>query len=266
MRKISALVRATWLTAKSYRMSLLFSFGGLAVAFVPLYLAARALQPVAADSIQAEGGEYFGFLVLGLVATSLINFAMRALPGAISSGIASGTLEALLATPTRLVTLLAGLVAYPFLLTIARSVLFLVGMVLVGTSVVWTGVPLAIAVLALILVAHLSIGLAAAALHLVFRTSGPLTSAVLTVSTLLGGVYYSTNVIPEVIRPLSAAVPLMYGLRALRRALLSGEPVGAVAADVGILATFAAVGLAVGFTAFGWALRYARRAGTLAQY
>jgi hypothetical protein len=52
----------------------------------------------------------------------------------------------------------------------------------------------------------------------------------------------------------------------LRRALLSGEPLGTVAADVGVLATFAAVGLAVGFGAFVWALRYARRAGTLAQY
>ena len=266
MRKVGALVRASWLTAKSYRLNLVFSFGGIAVAFVPLYLAARALQPVAADSISTEGGEYFGFLVLGLVATSMVNFALRALPGAISSGIASGTLEALLATPTRLGTLLTGLVGYPLLLAISRNVLFVLAMAIAGTSVVWAGVPVAVAVLALILLAHVPIGLVASALHLVFRTSGPLTSAVLTTSALLGGVYYSTNVIPEVIRPLSALVPLTYGLRALRRSLLSGEPLAVVAPDVGILAAFAIVGLAVGVAAFRWALAYARRAGTLAQY
>ena len=42
--------------------------------------------------------------------------------------------------------------------------------------------------------------------------------------SLLGGVYYSTSVIPEVVRPLASVVPLTYGLRALRRTLLSGEP------------------------------------------
>jgi ABC-2 type transport system permease protein len=266
VRKIGALVRASWLTARSYRLNLVFAFVGLLVAFVPLYLAARALQPLAADSIQTEGREYFGFVVLGLVAMSLMNFAIRALPGAITSGIASGTLEALLATPTRLGTLLAGLVAYPFLMTTSRTILFVAVMSLAGTSIVWSSVPLSIAVLALIVAAHLPFGLAAAALHLVFRTSAGLASAVLTLSTLFGGVYYSTNVIPEVVRPVSAAIPLTYGLRALRRALLAGEPLTVVGTDVGILAAFAAVGLAVGFAAFEWALRYARRAGTLAQY
>jgi ABC-2 type transport system permease protein len=266
VKKIGALVRASWLTAKSYRLNLLFSFGGIAVAFVPLYLAARALQPVAAESIQTEGGEYFGFLVLGLVATGLVNFAARALPGAISSGIGSGTLEALLATPTRLGTLLAGLLGYPLLLAVSRNGLFVLAMAMTGTSVVWPSVPVSVAILALIVLAYLPIGLVASALHLVFRTSGPLASAALTASALLGGVYYSTNVIPEVIRPLSAAIPLTYGLRALRRSLLSGESLGVLGADIGILAAFAAVGLAIGVAAFQWALGYARKAGTLAQY
>jgi hypothetical protein len=48
--------------------------------------------------------------------------------------------------------------------------------------------------------------------------------------------------------------------------VLSGESLSVIAADVGILATFAAVGLVIGFAAFQWALGYARRAGTLAQY
>lgn len=266
MRKIRALVRASWLAAKSYRLGLLFGFGGIIVGFVPLYFAAHALQPVVQDSIRLEGQEYFGFLVVGLAVTGYLSFAMRSLPAAISSGIGSGTLEALLATPTRLPTLLAGLMGYPFLRTTARSVLLLVAMWLVGTHVAWGSVPLSAAILIIIVIAHIPVGMLAAALHLVFRTSGPLVPGILAAETLLGGVYYSTNVIPEVVRPLSAVVPLTYGLRALRRSLLSGEPLSVVGTDVAILAGFAVVLFALGLFAFRKALDYSRKAGTLAQY
>ena len=149
MSKIFALVRATWLTAKSYRLGLVFSLGALLIAFVPLYFGAHALQPIAEESIRQEGGEYFGFLVLGLVATSFITFSMNSLLGAISSGISSGTLEALLATPTRLPTLLTGLMGYSFLQTTVRGLLMVFGIWVVGTPIVWTGAPLAVAVVLL---------------------------------------------------------------------------------------------------------------------
>lgn len=266
MRKILALVRASWLTAKSYRLALVFGFGGIVVAFVPLYLAASALQPVVEESIRQEGEQYFGFLVVGLAVTSYLSFAMLSLPSAISSGIGSGTLEALLATPTRLPTLLMGLMGYPFLRTTARAVILLLAMWLVGTPVAWLSTPLAAAILLLIVLAHIPFGLFAAALHLVFRTSGPLVPGILAASTLLGGVYYSTNSIPDVVRPLSAVVPLTYGLRALRRSLLSGEPLSVVRTDVAVLLAFAVVLLAAGLLVFQRALNYAKKAGTLAQY
>jgi len=266
MRKVLALLRARWLTASSYRLNLVFSFFGLVVSFVPLYFVAGALQPVVEESIRAEGEQYFGFLVVGIAAMTFVGFAMRSLPGAISGGIGSGTLEALLATPTRLPTLLAGMMAYPFTQTTARAFVLLFAMWIAGAPVAWTGLPATVLIVALIVLAHLPVGLFAAALHLVFRTAGPLVPGVLAATTLLGGVYYSTTVIPEIVRPLAAIVPLTYGLRALRQTLLAGESFSVVGPDVAILAGFAGVLLAVGLLAFRLALDYARRAGTLAQY
>jgi ABC-2 type transport system permease protein len=266
MTKVLAFLRASWLTATSYRLSLVFSIGGLIVGFIPIYFVSRALQPVVEESIRLEGEQYFGFLVIGIAVTYFLGFAMRSLPGAIAGGIRSGTLEALLATPTRLPTLLAGMLAYPFVLTTARATILLLAMALFGAPVSWENVPMSVLILALIVLAHIPVGLFAAALHLVFRTSGPLASGVLAASTLLGGVYYSTSVIPDVIQPFAAAFPLTYGLRALRRALLTGEPLSVVGGDLLVLALFAAVLMALGLWAFGYALRYARRAGTLAQY
>jgi ABC-type polysaccharide/polyol phosphate export permease len=61
-------------------------------------------------------------------------------------------------------------------------------------------------------------------------------------------------------------MPLTYGLRALRGLLLEGASPAAVAGDVAVLAAFAAALLAAGALVFAAALRYARGAGTLAQY
>jgi ABC-2 type transport system permease protein len=191
---------------------------------------------------------------------------MRSLPGAVSGGIRSGTLEALLATPTRLPTLLAGMLSYPFALTMIRASILLVAMAVFGAPVFWENLPAGALILALIVLAHIPVGLLSAALHLVFRTSGPLASGVLAASTLLGGVYYSTTVIPEAIQPLASLFPLTYGLRALRRTILSGEPISAVSGDLTMLALFAAGLLVLGLWAFGYALNYSRKAGTLAQY
>lgn len=266
MREAAALVRAQWLSATSYRLGMVMSVASLAAIIVPVYFVANALQPMMQDSIQSQGGDYFAFVVVGLMAAQLVAVSLNALPNAIQSGIGTGTLEALLSTRVRLPVLLAGLIGYPFLWTGIRSVILLAAGLVLGMSLAWKGVPVAALLLVLTVAAHLPFGLVAGALVVAFRTTGPLPQAILLLSGLLGGVYYPTHVIPSWIQHISNALPLTYGLRAIRGTLLEGLPLHQVLDDVVILAAFA-VGLAL---LCGWlfvvALRYARRAGTLAQY
>lgn len=65
---------------------------------------------------------------------------------------------------------------------------------------------------------------------------------------------------------LAHLLPLTYSLRAMRGALLLGRGPVELAGDLGMLALFAAVLLPVGLAAFRWAVRFARRAGSLGQY
>lgn len=266
MRSIFALIRVSWLSFTSYRMNVVFSAVSLIVMFVPIYFVSGALQPVVEESIANEGGYYFGFLIAGMVVMQVIGAAMTGLPNAISGGIKSGTLEALFATPTPLPNLLVGLVGYALLWSTFRGTLLLAGLPLVGGDFAFSGIPAAALILVLTVLAHVPVGLAAASMILVFRTAGPLIPGTMAAISLLGGVYYSTSVIPDVVQPLAAFIPLTYGLRAFRRTLLSGEPVAAVMGDVAILAGMTVVLLAIGLAAFAWSLRYAQRAGSLAQY
>jgi ABC-2 type transport system permease protein len=266
MREAVALLRASWLTATSYRLGMLMSIGGLVVTILPMYFVAGALQPVIADRIRNEGGHYFGFLVVGILAFSFLSTAVNAVAGAIASGIATGTLEAMLSTRARLGSLMAGLVSYAFTWTAVRAALTIVMAVLLGVQLSAAHSGFALIILLLIVAAYFAVGLMAAAMVLAFRTTGPLPHAVLLLSGLLGGVYYPTSVIPSWIQSLSSAVPLTYGLRALRRVWLDGAGVREVLPDVVTLAVMAVGLLALGVGAFTLGMRYARRAGTLAHY
>ncbi len=261
-----ALLRASWMTATSYRLAMILSVVGLAATIVPVYFVSSALQPMMAERIATEGRQYFSFVLIGMIVLSFVGASISTPASAVGSGIATGTLEALLATRASLPAVLTGLVSYSFIWTALRSALLLsIGAVL-GANLVPAGWFAALLIFALILLAHIPIGLIAAALVLAFRTAGPLPQGVMILSGLLGGVYYPTHVIPSWIQRVSDFIPLSYGLRALRRTLLDGAPFSAVASDVAILALFAAALGAAGVTAFSLALRYARRAGTLAQY
>jgi ABC-2 type transport system permease protein len=266
MREILALMRVGWLTALSYRLNLVFSLLGLGLTLVPVYFVAQALQPLAAASISTEGGQYFGFVAVGLAVFFLVSSALLALPNAISGGIGSGTLEALLATPARLPAVLLGLVGFDLSWSALRAAILLLAALPLGVHLLPARAPLALAALLLVLAGYFGLSLGLAAMMLVFRTIGPLGSGLLAGSALLGGVYYSTTVIPSWIQNLSVAVPLTYGLRIMRQALLAGADFEAVSTDLIILSAFSSVLLLCGWLLFEAALRHARGQGSLGQY
>ena len=195
-----------------------------------------------------------------------ITTAVGTLPGAIGSGISTGIWESLLATPARVPALLGGLTAYELLWTLARAGVLLAAAWLLGARIAWDGALLSLGVLALIVLAYLPVGVLTAAFVIAFRSATPLPRVVLVASALLGGVYYPTTVIPGWIQGISAWIPLTYGVRALRRTLLEGWTLVQVLPDLEMLVLFDAVLLVAASAAFAAALRYARRAGTLAQY
>lgn len=266
MSQVLALTLAGWQTALSYRVQTVTRVIGLLVSVVPIYFVAEALQPTMAGVIEGEGGHYFGFVLLGLVCFTFISVAVNSLPRAIQSGVRTGTLEALFATPTRLPALLAGMTGYNFSWTALRMILVVAFAVVLGARVVPAGIVPSLFILALIVAAYIPFGIVAAAGVIAFRTAGPFPQAIITVSTLLGGVYYPTHVIPSWLEGISGLIPLTYGLRALRRSLLEGAPLASIAGDILILIAFTVLLLLVSVGVFLMAFRYARRSGTLAQY
>ncbi|MCZ8204297.1 ABC transporter permease [Gemmatimonas sp.] len=266
MSVIAALFRASWILASSYRLQFLFSLGALLVTVVPLFFVANALQPTMAGAIAGEGGNFFAFTLLGVLSTTLIIAAMRAPATAVSGGIGSGTLELMLSLPTPSWVVFAGLMSFDIAQAWVRALLLVVSGLLLGVSVVWSHFVPGLVVMALTTLAYFGIGLVSAAMVVAFRTSGPLLGGIMTVSSLLGGVYFPTHVIPSWVARVSDVIPLTYGLRATRRLWLDGAPLATVAADVAVLSAMAFATCAAGGWALHYTLRDARRRGSLGQY
>jgi ABC-2 type transport system permease protein len=247
-------------------MGMVFSVLALVVTIVPVYFVSQALQPIVAESIRGEGGNYFAFLVLGLAAMTFVLAAVGSFPARLSSSISSGTLEAVLATPTRVPEFVIGLIGYDLLWASVKAGLVVLAGVILGVDFVWQALPAVVLVAGLAIAGYIAIGVIAGGLILLFRTAGPIIPGVVAATSLLGGVYYSTSVIPSWIHRLSEFIPLTYALRAVRRLFLDGVSMGEVRDDVALLAALTGVLVVLSWVSFGLALRYAKRTGTLSHY
>jgi ABC-2 type transport system permease protein len=263
MSKVLAFVRTEWRMASAYRINTVVSLLSFVFVIVPMYFVTGALQPLMEASIRTQGGEYFAFVLVGTVALSFLMVAVSAIPSAIGRSISAGTIEALLSTPTSLPTLLAGLAGYQFVWVAIRSLVLVVAGATLGAQLVWEKAVPAMMILALIVLAYIPFGLLASAMVVAFRTSGPLARIVVTVSGLLGGVYYPTQVVPSWLGAISEVVPLTYGLRALRLTILEDAPFYAVVTDVVILSAFGITFLAASLYILSRAFEYAKRSGSL---
>jgi ABC-2 type transport system permease protein len=251
----------------TYRTRTLISILSVLIAVIPVYFVAGALQPLAARAIASESTEYFTYLIVGSVASFVMAEAVSAIPSIVNSYITSGTLEQMLTTPIRWPSLLGGLSAYGFGWVALRALVLLVTAWIWATSTIaWLRIVEFGGIMALLALAYAGVGLVAGALVLVVRSSLFIPQAVLTLSALLGTVYFPASVLPPAFAPLAVLVPMTPALGAARQVLLKDVALSAVTPQLLKLAAWAVCSLVIGGLCFHLALQHARRAGTLTQY
>ncbi len=88
-----------------------------------------------------------------------------------------------------------------------------------------------LAALTLIFLTNLSfaaVGVLSASFAVVFKKGDPLRVFIAGASFLAGGVFYPNEVLPRWMQLCAEALPVTYGVRALRGVLLDGQSVGCV--------------------------------------
>ncbi len=262
-----AFVERDFLTNVSYRVAFVTQFAGILFQVAMFYFMAQVFGAAVMPSLQAYGGNYFAFLLIGIAFSSYLGLGLNSFSSSIREGQGNGTLELMLLSPTRLSTILMASSTWGYLFTSFRVLVYLlVGIVLFGVRFGHADVLAAIVMLLVSVVCFASIGILSASFIMVLKKGDPIVWAFGSLSGLLAGVYYPVGVLPGWLQVGSRVLPLTYSLEGMRLALLQGYSIQELWPDLAALLAFAAVLLPLGLWSFRLAVRRAKMEGSLAQF
>jgi len=262
-RQLAAVARRDARIQRTYGISaalglLSSGFGLLSYHFV------GRLVPTSGNFTLPAGG-YFAFVCTGLMLHMVVMATLSALGGALAREAAEGTLEPALASGVSPAALVVGATLVPLGLALIQAVIYAgAGSFLSGIAWSQACVATALLTLAATLIACAPLGLLGAALWLVVRRPGVVTTLTAFAFGILGGVYFPVTLLPIPLRGVADWVPLAVGLHAFRAALLEGAGFAQAAPALGRLALVAATMLPPAALALRFAFDRARRRGSLA--
>jgi ABC-2 type transport system permease protein len=266
VRVLLAFLRRDLIEASRYRAASVTRFFAFALAALSLYFFSRFVASGANLHLGPYGGDYLAFGLCGIVAAQLQQIGVTTLANQVRMAQLMGYLEAQLSTPAPAWIVLGAQPVYELVGALLRAVLYLLGSaVFLGVvfhpnwATLALGLPLA-------LLTFGGVGLLGAAATMVTRRSNPVGALLGGASALLSGVVYPVSVLPPWLVRAGRVLPLTHGLEVLRKGLLAGVGPAEVAGSLLALAGFALGFFCAGLALFAWALRRARRDGSLSHF
>ena len=253
-------------TESSYRVSFLLSLSGVLFTSVTYFFVSRLLNESVEPMLAQYDGDYFAFVLIGVAFGSYFGLGLTGFARALRQAQTTGTLEAIMMTPASVSTIVVGSAAWSYAFTTLRVVAYLLLGLLLGLRLEGANYLAALATLVLSIVAFASIGIIAAGVIMVIKRGDPVTTLLSSVATLVGGVFYPIEIMPEWLQGVARILPLTYALRAMRLALLNGASWSQVLPDRLVVATFAVVLFPFSLLIFRFAVEWARSDGSLAHY
>jgi ABC-2 type transport system permease protein len=242
----------------SYKISFAFEAIHILITVAAFFFLAEQLGT---DSLQ--GYESFAFILIGLAVNSYMTTCLVCFTQVVRDAQLTGTLKAVLVTPTSPAEFLVFSSLYPLARATLDAAIYGIGGLAFGLSLAHVNPVATIVVFVASLLAFSSIGLMSATFILIVKRGDPLLWLFGSGSWLLGGVMYPTDVLPAWLRQIAELLPITHALRGLRAALLRDATVATVLPEITALTLFAVVGLPVSFAVFNAGLRRARTIGTL---
>ena len=255
-----------WKVWSSYRAQVALTIVSWLVPVFLYFVLAGFLDASGTGLPSLDGTSYVSFFVIGLAFQGFVSNLVGLLAQRIRNEQMMGTLELIFLSPATP----GGILVYSSIFgvvlhVIAAGVILGVGVGLLGVQLTVSWGP---AIVATILLAISSTGLSlvAAAFILWTKQGNPVALFFATFTQFFAGVLFPVAALPTGIRWLANAVPLTFGLDALRPALLNGASFATVAPALEWMAVYAAITIPLGLWLFARALRLTKMEGTVATY
>lgn len=244
-------------------LSPIFLLAGAAV--VQLFLTGGAAPP---RFVELTGySDYLTFVILGLAVNGLVLSALEDGGTAIHGEEQEGTWDLVALTPmNRFVWMSAKTLAGLVTSFVDFAIVLAIGAAAFGLTIHPAGIPAALVGLVATLLALQGVAFLMAALGLVWKEPYSLAMLLSPVLVFASGMLFPIEALPGWVQAIGNAIPLTHGLRILRDALLLGSGFGELAPRFGMLALTGGAFMLVGYAAFRFMEKRARRLGVLGRY
>lgn len=260
--KLYAILGRDLLTAVRHRSGFAVTLVGVFTELAAFYFLSRAIGP----GFRPAGVEYFPFLLVGTGVYTFFVMSAQAFLSAVQEAQQTGTLEVLMTTSTPPAELIVLSSASAFAGNLVNLLVYLGAGVAVFRASIHADFLSCAAVILLSLALALALGIAAATLQVAFQKGSALLWLLGSGVWFLSGAMFPIQSLPRPLELLARAIPLTYAIEGMRRALLRGESLAAMAPTLAVLAGFAAALLPLTLGALSLSLRRARQNGTLSFY
>lgn len=266
LRLMRAFLARDFRTEISYRFSFIMSISGIVFTAVTYFFVARLLGDSVRPLLEPYGGDYFAFALIGVAFASYFTLGLSGFARGLRLAQTTGTLEAMLMTPASVSSVILGSAVWSYVFTTFRVLVYLGLGVALGMKLNNANYLGALAVLLLAVFTFAALGIIAASVIMVTKRGDPVTSLFGGFATLVGGVFYPVEIMPQWLQAIADLLPITYALRAMRLALLQGASWQALGSDLLVLTAFAIVLFPLSLLAFRFAVERARDEGSLAHY
>jgi len=262
-----AFLKRDILSEASYRVSFILQLFNILFSVATFYFIAQLFGKAATPYLEAYGGDYFSFVLIGIAFSSYFGAGLSGFSSSIRRAQTTGTMEAMLTTPTNISTMILSSSLWQYTLTTIRVIVFLIiGSLIADLNLSEGNYAAALLILALTIITFSSIGIISASFIMIIKRGDPITWILNSMMGLLGGVYYPIAILPGGLQWLAKFLPVTYSLQAMRLALLQGASFSILAPNIIVLFLFSLVLVPLGLLSFRYAVRQAKIDGSLTHY
>ncbi|MFC1878490.1 ABC transporter ATP-binding protein/permease [Chloroflexota bacterium] len=267
LRIAAAFFKRDFLSEASYRISFLLQLVSMVSSVAIFYFIAELLGDAATPYLADYGGDYFSFVLIGIAFANYVGTGLSGFSSSMRQAQTTGTMEAMLSTPTNASLVILSSSLWQYALTTVRVLFFLaLGGIFMQTSMSQGNFLAAFVILVLTITALSSLGIIAASFIMVLKRGNPVTWIFNSLISLLGGVYYPIEILPNWLQWLAKLVPLTYSLQAMRLALLQGATFSDLYSEIFALVVFTLFLLPISLVSFRYAVRQAKIDGSLTHF
>jgi ABC-2 type transport system permease protein len=251
----------------TYKLAFSVSFLGSIFNVLIMIIFGSMFGALYLTTINDYGGNFITYILIGAIGWGFLWIIMDITSKSVSREMMLGTLESILATPTKLKTLIFSYALFgSFFGILSMVILMLVGFAFFGVSVFSTANGFTVIVFILSAIMAMGLGMIFSGLTIWLKNIGDTVALIQGVTMFFCGVYFPISFLPGFFQPLARFIPFFYSMEGLRQSLIPINQGSSVIYYIIVLIVLAIVSICLGLFVLNKGLIKAKKDGSLMYY